>query len=214
MEAITVLIAGPLCLLVLAAIIYIWYLVCHEFARIAADKGYPDNRYFHYCFWLGIIGMLMVIALPDRMGTADAPGPKHSDEPAPVPVTHNDLRNAVSADINKATAAVSSATAQAVAAAQSAAATRAAAAAGASVPEPDPSSVPSANDWRCTCGTGNSSRVTLCIGCRAKWHCSCGNLNDRAAHKCAKCGAWHCTCGATNPASKGTCESCGETKPR
>ena len=195
-------------LVVSIALLYAWYLACREFGRIADAKGWAGSYYFHFCFWMGLVGMLMVVALPDRKGAAGASGPKHSDEPAPVPVAFNDFRNAVSGGISKATAAVSTATTQA------GAAIRAASAARAVVPEYAPSSVPAASDWRCSCGTGNSSRVTLCSGCRAKWHCSCGNLNDRAAHKCAKCGAWHCTCGATNPASKGTCESCGETKPR
>lgn len=50
----------------IAALVCVWYLACREFGRIAADKGYSDRRYFHFCFWLGLVGMLMVIALPDR----------------------------------------------------------------------------------------------------------------------------------------------------
>lgn len=37
-----------------------------EFASIAREKGYEDSKYFWCTFLLGIIGMLMVIALPDR----------------------------------------------------------------------------------------------------------------------------------------------------
>lgn len=51
---------------VVAALIYVWYLACREFGRIAAEKGHSDHRYFHFCFWLGLVGMLMVIALPDK----------------------------------------------------------------------------------------------------------------------------------------------------
>ena len=37
-----------------------------EFASIAREKGYDDAKYFWYTFFFGVIGMLMVIALPDR----------------------------------------------------------------------------------------------------------------------------------------------------
>ena len=37
-----------------------------EFRDIAAEKGFDGKKYFWYCFWLGFIGYLMVIALPDR----------------------------------------------------------------------------------------------------------------------------------------------------
>lgn len=56
-----------LCSLVLLAIlIYIDYLIATEFDNIAEQKGYSEsNKYFWYCFWLGIVGYLMVIALPN-----------------------------------------------------------------------------------------------------------------------------------------------------
>ena len=43
--------------------------------RIAADKGYKERKWFHYCFWLGLIGYLMVCAMPDKKRRR-----KHSDE--------------------------------------------------------------------------------------------------------------------------------------
>lgn len=57
-----------LCSLVLLAIlIYIDYLIAEEFDNIAEQKGYSEsNKYFWYCFWLGIVGYLMVIALPNN----------------------------------------------------------------------------------------------------------------------------------------------------
>lgn len=43
------------------------YLVADEFDKIVIMKGYPKGKYFWWCFLLGIIGWLMVIALPDRV---------------------------------------------------------------------------------------------------------------------------------------------------
>lgn len=53
-------------LILLALLIWIWYKIAKNFAKIAADKGYTEKKWFHYCFWLGIIGMLMVCAMPDK----------------------------------------------------------------------------------------------------------------------------------------------------
>ena len=46
--------------------IVIQYFIAVQFESVAADKGYRDSKYFHFCFWLGIVGYLLVIALPDR----------------------------------------------------------------------------------------------------------------------------------------------------
>ena len=35
-------------------------------ARIAADKGYTERKWWHYVFWLGLIGILMICAMPDK----------------------------------------------------------------------------------------------------------------------------------------------------
>ena len=42
--------------------------VAKEFWRIALMKGNPEKRYFWWSLFLGIVGWLMVIALPDRGG--------------------------------------------------------------------------------------------------------------------------------------------------
>ena len=47
-------------------IIYIWYRAAKNMAKIAEDKGYTEKKWFHYCFWLGLVGFLMVCAMPDR----------------------------------------------------------------------------------------------------------------------------------------------------
>lgn len=42
-----------------------WYLA-NCFYEIACEKGFEENKYFWIPFWLGIIGYLLVAALPDR----------------------------------------------------------------------------------------------------------------------------------------------------
>lgn len=42
------------------------YFVAKAFENIAYAKGNVGKIYFWWCFWLGIVGWLMVIALPDR----------------------------------------------------------------------------------------------------------------------------------------------------
>lgn len=36
------------------------------FAEAAEAKGHREPKYFWLCFWLGFIGYLLVIALPDH----------------------------------------------------------------------------------------------------------------------------------------------------
>ena len=44
----------------------ILYYIAKQFYAVAVDKGHPERKYFHICFWLGLVGYLLVIALPDR----------------------------------------------------------------------------------------------------------------------------------------------------
>ena len=44
------------------------YIVACKFSEIAEMKGHNGSTYFWYTFWLGIYGMLMVIALPNIKG--------------------------------------------------------------------------------------------------------------------------------------------------
>ena len=53
-------------LIVLAVFIFIWFKAAKNMARIAADKGYTERKWFHYCFWLGLAGFIMVCAMPDK----------------------------------------------------------------------------------------------------------------------------------------------------
>ena len=54
-------------ILIFAIGLAIWYHVAKKFEQIAFDKGYGVE--IHSCamvFWLGIVGCLYVIALPDK----------------------------------------------------------------------------------------------------------------------------------------------------
>ena len=60
--------------------------IAREFVKITVMKGYPcesmaKNKYFWYCFLFGIIGYLMVIALPVRPQQAEQPVVSLSDLP-------------------------------------------------------------------------------------------------------------------------------------
>ena len=50
----------------IALFLVLQYYVAKQFESVANDKGYADSKYFHLCFWLGVVGYLLVIALPDR----------------------------------------------------------------------------------------------------------------------------------------------------
>lgn len=53
-------------LIILGLVIWLdWYLA-QQFYEAARDKGYNDKKYMWICFWLGAVGYLLVIALPDR----------------------------------------------------------------------------------------------------------------------------------------------------
>lgn len=69
-------------LIFLAAIVVlvVWYFAALEFRRIAAMKGYDESKYFWWTFLAGPIGMMMVIALPQKAETPDASAPVISDE--------------------------------------------------------------------------------------------------------------------------------------
>lgn len=45
------------------------FFVAKEFERIAELKGHSEKQFFWCTFLLGIVGMLMVVALPDRSNT-------------------------------------------------------------------------------------------------------------------------------------------------
>lgn len=60
-------------LIILGAVVVItiMYFVAVEFRRIAAMKGHDEAKYFWWTFLLGVVGMLMVVALPQGDRTTD-----------------------------------------------------------------------------------------------------------------------------------------------
>lgn len=54
---------GPIVFVLFVYLLISW-IIAQEFAEIALKKGYSDNKYFWYCLFFGIVGYLMIIALP------------------------------------------------------------------------------------------------------------------------------------------------------
>lgn len=170
------------------------FIIAREFRRIAEDKGHDGRRYFHFCFWLGLVGMLMVIALPDRAGQAAAYSSSAGNHPVAQPPQKPTQKPR-----------------------------RSAAPAAAAPWRCSCGAVNSASRSICdSCGTnkldrsgaltGVSSSAPVNTPAPAQWDCVCGQSNTRSSH-CRKCGAWLCSCGSINPAARGACESCGAAKP-
>lgn len=57
---------GVMILLIAAVVLYVWYLISKEFYNIADMKGHGDTKYLWLTFFLGLVGALLVIALPDH----------------------------------------------------------------------------------------------------------------------------------------------------
>ena len=53
-------------ILVLICALVLNFFIAKEFQNIAYEKNANDIKYFWWCFWLGIVGWLMVIALPNN----------------------------------------------------------------------------------------------------------------------------------------------------
>lgn len=64
------------------AVIVLWVFVAREFRKIAAMKGHDEAKYFWWTFFMGPVGMLMVVALPQRIEASAAPTPTAA---APAP---------------------------------------------------------------------------------------------------------------------------------
>ena len=60
-----------LSLAVIVALLYLQYVIAKEFYSAAVTKGYSNRKYLWYCFFLGMIGYLMVIALPNKIVTTN-----------------------------------------------------------------------------------------------------------------------------------------------
>lgn len=58
---------------VLAVVVFILHCyITVLFFEVAQAKGFQDRKYLRICFWLGTVGYLLVIALPDRGNTQQA----------------------------------------------------------------------------------------------------------------------------------------------
>ena len=54
-------------LVILAGVIYLNHIIAKKFEEIVFEKGYgTELNAYHMCFWLGVIGYLYVIALPNK----------------------------------------------------------------------------------------------------------------------------------------------------
>ena len=65
----------------------VWIFVALEFQKIAAMKGYDEAKYFWWTLLLGPVGMLMVVALPQRIDIPAAPAPIVQAPPAETPLS-------------------------------------------------------------------------------------------------------------------------------
>ena len=57
---------GLLYILAVGIGLLISYFIANEFKKIAELKGYGGGKYFWFTFLFGIVGMLMVVALPNK----------------------------------------------------------------------------------------------------------------------------------------------------
>lgn len=57
------------------AALVVWVFVALEFGKIAAMKGHDEAKYFWWTFFMGPVGMLMVVALPQTIEVPAAPTP-------------------------------------------------------------------------------------------------------------------------------------------
>jgi hypothetical protein len=69
--------------ILVAAGLLIWLQICvaKEFQRIAVMKGHTEKSYFWWTLFLGMVGMMMVVALPSNR--TEAQQEKAADEELP-----------------------------------------------------------------------------------------------------------------------------------
>lgn len=73
-----------------------------------------------------------------------------------------------------------------------------------------------ARQWKCRCGTMNSSLRTTCTACGRTLPepVKPADVPKSSPKKRVPQATWVCTCGAENPVSHGSCDSCGAVKPK
>lgn len=64
----------------LAILFAVRYYIANEFMIAAQEKGYYEKKYLWITFLLGITGMLLIIALPNKRGTKEMPAQDESSE--------------------------------------------------------------------------------------------------------------------------------------
>ena len=55
-----------LAFIVIAIYFGVCFFLASQFSEVATLKGYNDKKYYWICFWLGLPGWLLVVALPNR----------------------------------------------------------------------------------------------------------------------------------------------------
>lgn len=55
-----------------AVFFYLDWCIANHFFEVAQMKGFRERKYLWICFLLGMVGYLLVIALPDRGNTQQA----------------------------------------------------------------------------------------------------------------------------------------------
>ncbi|MBQ9953774.1 MAG: hypothetical protein IJO92_05555 [Clostridia bacterium] len=65
-------------IIALVTLFSLW--IAGEFHQAATLKGHPQSKYFWICFFCGIVGYLLVIALPDK---AQSVHPSSATHPRP-----------------------------------------------------------------------------------------------------------------------------------
>ena len=71
------------------------FFFAHEFYVVACDKGYNSSKYYWICFWFGIVGYLLVIALPTKPQQI-VPVPKEVPEMSEESFDWEALENSIS----------------------------------------------------------------------------------------------------------------------
>ncbi len=61
------------------------FVIAGWFSEAAGEKGYSSTKYFWICFFMGLVGQLLVIALPDRGRGVDASGEQLELRPGELP---------------------------------------------------------------------------------------------------------------------------------
>lgn len=79
-----------------AVALWIYYLVAKEFYKIAEMKGHAESKYLWISFLLGVVGWMLVIALPDdrkqKVQVVQQPQPVSGSQSRPAR-TDDDLPN-------------------------------------------------------------------------------------------------------------------------